>query len=403
MAGLTPAQQAAQKKLAEQKAMNTAFMRYSYEQPIPANAQNGNAYGQTLNFDVPIVAGAFLSRLRVKQTLSVDYTEAATSPTATLNACGQEGAHKEINVTFGNKQITVHPYFVSKVFNRARGRQNLNFGQVLAHESSSVQGQLYSSPTLNAGSNTWTTYYDLPMTLIHPLSVYGLLPISGSGTRVQVQMVPVAQFVGPDPLENVVNTNGTITVTGTITVVAYYRDNVSMSMINNVQPDLTGLPTAQIIKPQEINPLTGGSMVFKRLSNPYPFVKLASVVIDGNSSATFCSATNITGYEIDKAENSSSAFVRYDQTTGGMANYFADVRERYLQDFDDGVIVWDAPSQNTPDSTLQEGDAYLNLTQNGYPAARLGFQVGDVSTANNITPRVVTYGIILNSQGIKIA
>jgi hypothetical protein len=403
MAGLTPAQQAAQKKLAEQKAMNTAFMRYSYEQPIPANAQNGNAYGQTLNFDVPIVAGAFLSRLRVKQTLSVDYTEAATSPTATLNACGQEGAHKEISVTFGNKQITVHPYFVSKVFNRARGRQNLNFGQVLAHESSSVQGQLYSSPTLNAGSNTWTTYYDLPMTLIHPLSVYGLLPISGSGTRVQVQMVPVAQFVGPDPLENVVNTNGTITVTGTITVVAYYRDNVSMSMINNVQPDLTGLPTAQIIKPQEINPLTGGSMVFKRLSNPYPFVKLASVVIDGNSSATFCSATNITGYEIDKAENSSSAFVRYDQTTGGMVNYFADVRERYLQDFDDGVIVWDAPSQNTPDSTLQEGDAYLNLTQNGYPAARLGFQVGDVSTANNITPRVVTYGIILNSQGIKIA
>jgi hypothetical protein len=402
MAGLTPAQQAAQKKLAEQRAMNTAFMRYSYEQPIPANAQNGNAYGQTLNFDVPIVAGAFLTRLRVVQTLNVNYTEAASSPTAAINACGQEGAHKEISVTFGNKQITVHPYFVSKVFNRARGRQNLNFGQVLANESSSVQARLYASPTLNAGSNTWVTYYDLPMTLIHPLSVYGILPISGSGTRVQVQLVPVAQFVGPDPLENVVNTNGTITVTGSVTVTAYYRDNVSMSMINNVQPDLTGLPTAQIIKPQEINPLTGGSMVYKRLSNPYPFVKLASVVIDGNSSATFCNADRITGYEIDKAENSSSAFVRYDDTTGGMANYYADVRERYLQDFDDGVLVWDAPSQNTPDSTLQEGDAYLNLTQNGYPAARLGFQVFDVSTANNITPRVVTYGIILNSQGIKI-
>lgn len=403
MAGLTPAQQAAQKKLAAQKAMNTGFMRYSYEQPIPANAQNGNAYGQALNFDVPIVAGAFLTRLRVYQNLTVTYTAATAAPTVALNACGQEGAVKEVNVTFGNKQITVHPYFVSKVFNRAKGRQSLIFGQVLGTESTAVQGELYSSPALAAGANTWKTYYDLPMNLIHPLSVYGILPISGSGTRVQVQVVPAAQFVGPDPLENVVNTNGTIAVTGTITVVAYYRDNVSMSMINNVQPDLTGLPTAQIIKPQEINPLTAGTMVFKRLSNPYPFVKLASLVIDGQSSATFCSASNITGYEIDKAENSSSAFIRYDATTGGMVNYFADVRERYLQDFDDGVIVWDAPSQNTPDSTLQEGDAYLNLTQNGYPAARLGFQVGAVSTANNITPRVVTYGIILNSQGIKIA
>lgn len=403
MAGLTPAQQAAQKKLAAQKAMNTSFMRYSYEQPIPANAQNGNAYGQALNFDVPIVAGAFLTRLRVFQNLTVNYTAATSAPTVALNACGQEGAIKEVNVTFGNKQVTVHPYFVSKVFNRAKGRQVLNFGQVLGSESTAVQGELYTSPTLAAGNNTWKTYYDLPMNLIHPLSVYGILPISGSGTRVQVQVVPAAQFVGPDPLENVVNTNGTITVTGTITVVAYYRDNISMSMINNVQPDLNGLPTAQIIKPQEINPLTAGTMVFKRLSNPYPFVKLASLVIDGQSSSTFCSASNITGFEIDKAENSSSAFVRYDATTGGMANYFADVRERYQQDFDDGVIVWDAPSQNTPDSTLQEGDAYLNLTQNGYPAARLGFQVGAVSTANNITPRVVTYGIILNSQGIKIA
>ena len=194
MAGLTPAQQAAQKKLAAQKAMNTSFMRYSYEQPIPANAQNGNAYGQALNFDVPIVAGAFLTRLRVFQHLTVNYTAATSAPTVALNACGQEGAIKEVNVTFGNKQVTVHPYFVSKVFNRAKGRQSLNFGQVLGSESTAVQGELYTSPTLAAGNNTWKTYYDLPMNLIHPLSVYGILPISGSGTRVQVQVVPAAQF-----------------------------------------------------------------------------------------------------------------------------------------------------------------------------------------------------------------
>lgn len=394
--------QAAAKAKQQQQQQNDMFMQLSYETPILADAQNGNTYqvgGNPLNFNVPIVPGAYLTRLTIRQTLTVNYTPAADSPEATLTAAGELASFQNVVVQFGNKQIEVHPY-VAKVLADLAGYNRNETNMPVGLSNPDIQSMLYTSPVLNTGNNTWQYDVDIPLTLLHPMSVNGILPISGTGTRVQISLQPTASFVGSDPLQNVIDTNGTVTVTGTVQVVAWYRDWQSMATRTSLSPNLTGMSTVQVIKPQSISPLTAGTPNYMRLTNPYPFVKIINLVIDGQQSSKFVSsASNIELYEIDKAENTSSAFVKYDSTNGGIQNLYKEYRRRYGRDFDSGVVFFDSTSQNTANASNQNGRAYLNLTPNGYPAARQGFQVGQVGTV--CTPRVETWGVIINPLGIQ--
>ncbi len=285
-----------------------------------------------------------------------------------------------------------------------RGYNRLLTGETLANQNTSIQNAIFKAPTVAAGANEWKGTIDVALNGIHPLSPYGLIPMGGSGTRGQVQLVPTVAFTGADPLNSVINLNGntgTITgLTGTITVTILYRDWQSFSMPDQLQLDLTGMPTAQVLKTQEVSPLTAGNYNYLRLTNPYPFVNLTSIVIDGQSSSTFCDSQNITGYRIDAAENTNASLRVYDNTTGGINNYYKKIRRTYGQDLDNGVLMYDARGENVVDSSLFNGTAYLNLTNGGYPAARAGFQVNNVSNANGITPRVVTFGLIQNPIGI---
>jgi hypothetical protein len=402
----TAQQQQAAQRAAQQAAQNASFMGLSYEQPFLANAQNGTSYqpGRALNFDAPVVPGGYLTRVILTVDLTVNYTPAGSNPYANLTKAAPWSVLNQVNVKFGETQITVHPYF-EYIFSLMRGFNRPDTTRVVGLQSTNIQNMLYKAPTLNEGDNHWKFDIEIPLNSVHPASVNGLLPIGQTGTKVQIQAVPATQFVGKDPLENVIDTNGTVTVTGNVTVTCIVRDYHSMATVQQVQPDLSGLATVQTIKPAEINPLTAGSYVFKNITNPYPLVRYAIVVIDGRSSGEFTTADNILGYELDQAENTNSAFFRWDETTGGIERYYAEVRRRFGQDMPDGVLVFDAPTQNVANPSSLGGNAFLDLTSAGYPAARWGVkvaQVGDPATTG-ITPRAVMYATILNPQGITLA
>lgn len=386
---------------------NVRFMKYSFRQFTLADAQNGTAYavgGNPLNFICPIIEGGFAERIIIRTTLNFTYTPAGSSPYVNLTAAGAYAIFKEVEVVFGNTVIKVHPY-IAHILNRIWGYLREYPGQTIGYQAANIQNLIYQLPAIASGANTWQFDIDIPLNTVHPLSVAGLLPIMGSGTRLQINVTPAPAIVGKDPLNNAIDTNGTIeNVTGTVQVIVVYRDYKSFWTRDYLAPNLDSrfVPSVQWIKPQEINPLTAGSPMFKRLENPYEFAKIVSIVIDGQSSGTFCAANNIQLYEIDRAENTSSVLRKFDSTNGGMANYYRMVRDRYGQDLPEGVLVFDAVSENTADPSLQDGVDYLNLTAAGFPAARLGFQVGAVSSSNT-TPRVVTYGVILNRQGLQIA
>ena len=391
-----------QQMLAQQAQNNRDFMRLGYPQPISANSQNGTAYqtGQLYNFDVPIVAGAFVEKITAYWTLNFTYTPGTGS--AALNAGGAYNMFPDVSVLFGNKQITTHPY-LTKVLAQTRGYNRTPSNSALGNSSAGIQSVLSSQPAIASGANTWKGNWDLPTTLVHPTSPFGLLPIGGSGTRMQVQLQSAGSLTGADPLNNLfaITGNATITaVTGTINVVVWYRDFKSFATPQALSCDLTGLPTSQIIRLREVNPLTAGSPNYLSVTNPYPFIKLASIVIDGNSSAKFADASNIQAYRIDGAENTSSALRVYDSTNGGMSNYYKRHREMYGNDLDEGVLIFDANAESVVDTSNQEGEMWLNVSSSGFPAARVGVQVGSVSSTS-IVPRVVNFGVIMNPVGIN--
>jgi hypothetical protein len=379
-----------------QQAKNSQFMSLSYEQVIKANAQNGNAFaeGGTLSFDAPIISGAYATKVTLRHNLTVNVTMGSGS--ASWNAMAPYNFVKNLTVSFGNKQLNVIPY-LAKVFDQMEGyNRTTQDGSLQA--KTTISNMLHSVPSsLVNGANSvkFDTTFDL--NALHPASINGLVPIFSSGTRMQIsaQMPTVA---GVHPIDNVISLGGgaTATVTGTVDVIISYRDYQSQAVTQPLSPDLTGLPTVQIIELPTISPLTAGVVNHASVRNPYPFAKLIHVVADGSSSSKLCSADNISFYSLDKAENSSSSFFKYDN----MVDYYKQVRERWGTDFDEGVLIGlDATTQNVANVSGKMGNAYLNLTSSGYPATRFGVNVNSVGAL--YTPVVRSFGVILNSEGIK--
>lgn len=386
--------------------INAAYMGLTFEQPILANAQNGSAYsaGNMINFNIPNVAGGLLTRLELVYNLNV---VVATGTTATLNAGAPYSAVSNISVNYGNELIRVHPY-VQYVMNQMSGYARATVNENVQYQNSDIEAQIYTAPSVAVGTNNWQFSLDIPLNDVYPEphghSVIGALPMDSTGTTIQVALTCAPSFTGSDPLENPVSASGgSVSVSGSFQLIAWYRDYQSMANPASMKYVLNGFPTAQTIRTNDISPLTSGSKQAIYLRNPYPFVRFASLVIDGLQSNKFSTASNLQAYEIDQAQNASSAFFRFDSTTGGLANYYKQTRKQFGRDFDSGVVVFDSSSQNLTDPSLREGNAVLNLTNSGYPAAQIQYQVGSVSSANGITPRVVTYARIINTSGIVMA
>jgi len=384
---------------------NQQFMALSFEQPIKANPNNGVQYapGSTLNYTAPTVSGAWATKVTLRHKIDVDLDLSAPGSTATLNAGAPHNFVNQLNVVFGSKQISVSPAIAS-IFDKMEGYARDEQHKVKGYKDSAIENLLHKVPSaLVDGVNSFVFDTTVSLNAIHEQSVNGIIPLFSTGTQLQVSLNLANSVTGVDPLDNVMKlTNGAVmqSVSGSVEVIVHYRDHNSMTTREALQPVIDGLPTAQIIQVPSVSPLVGGNVYnYADVKNPYPFAKIVSFVIDGKSSAQFFDPANLKGFTIDKAGNTSSSFLRYDETTGGIENYYKDVRMRFGQDIS-GVTVFDATTQNVSNVSSKMGTAMLNLSNDGYPATRLGWKLDSVTSANGITPRVVTFGVILNGGGI---
>ena len=397
-----------------QVAQNAQYMGYSLRQPNPGEAQNSTSFmvgtsPNRSNWYAPIIAD-YCDMIEIKCNLTVNYTAAGTSPTIALNAGAPWNSIFSVTVTYGNQIFQVNPYLFT-IAAMMEGRLAMPPGQIISggYVDSDVQAMLYTSPNIAAGDNTWIFSIKIPLTMIHKELVNGLIPLGGTGTRLEVSIQSNPSFVGVDPLNNVISTNGTIAVSGTYDVTFWTRGADSPSFTNPIGPNLLTpylYPYPMIIQPASLNPLTAGSKMGKTLSIPYQVFRLVNIVIDGNQSDKFSSASNLQAYELDKADSDKAVIFRYDLTDASasepMVHYFQKVRESYSQDLPPGVLVYDPATENIVNPSNMNGDAYLNLTGSGYPAARQRFQVGTVGGVSGITPRVETFAYILNDAGLYV-
>lgn len=413
-------QAAAQQAAANAKQQNNLrFMRYGLFEPRLCSVPGGG-YSQAfstngaMRFNLPNINGGFVRRVRLHFVLTV--TNAAG--TGAAYALGWRAPHtliQSIEVYFRRTLSKFAPYVIPDVYELLGVQDNYYAAGVLAGASDSVvQGDLQSSLPVAVGANTWTFTIEFDTNTFHQLSVAGLLPTQAGGITPQINVIANPSALGPDPLMNAVystaGTGAATTVTGTVTCEVDVADGTHLYGRDKLSPDLSGLPAIQWLQDDKVNLLQAGNTYQQRISQMNQLFMLIAYVVDGQQSTGPSTTGNIQRIYLAQDEGKANFFYNYGVGSDfPVVRYLERFRRALRQDIPEGVIPWVvAPSLGTINPDNRDGAQMLNtrpsgVAQDGWPAVYHGYQVGAMGGVAGIAPRVETFLIASNSDGLGIA
>lgn len=415
------AQQSAAAAASRQMQNNLQYLRSCYRKQAvcpPASGAGINqpyALGQTLIFDVPTAQGGWLESFLVQTNVTVTFA-AGTSAVQALTKAAMFGLFDSFQVEYGAVQQKMRPYWLRPL------RQLTGYGHALQDQGvgttpyyNLVAGRTAllktATPGVATGANTWIDTWRVPLRYI-PRSPAGMLPIQGDSTRCQFKLICPASIINYDPLLGaaypVSGTGQAATVSGTVSVIAEYRDGSNMLGPTPLTLDMGGIPTCQVYQDRQLNPLTAGTILRQRIDTKLQHLYVLSCLIDGVQSTDFATDPNITALELDQDFAGQNSFYRYGVNGSNLTTTMWPIerfREGYGigQDLDQGILPW-VPGPydlgDNPDNL--EGASYLNMMSGGWPDASYGVQV-TTATTTNMTPRVETIVVCANPVGLVAA
>lgn len=412
---MTPDQQAAlaAQAAAAQRAQNRNFMSRSLRKKALAQQANGGANtqnfvaGQPLTYNIPTANNGWLIGFWVNCQL-VNTLAAGTSAVYALNAAAPYSLIDSIVLNYGGPQHNFRPYIL-KYYYELQGVTALWFPrQVISGQLDAYMQAYYSSVNnlsypVAVGANTWNFRLWIPMNLLHPQDVRGILPIQNGETTAQVVVNCAGAPYGPDPILNTVVTTsgsgGASTVTGTISVEAVYKDGQSYSQIGVLQPNLNGVQTVQLVRDAPLNNIGANQLYTTKVSFLHTMPYVWMVVVDGNQSSKFAATSNIQVIQTSADAVGLRPFIRWGTGTNlDVRSYYDDLNMWLNQDMDQGVIpLVYGPIYEQSDPDLLEGNHYLDMSpQSGWTDFHAGVQLATVSGVAGITPRLEVHAILLN-------
>jgi hypothetical protein len=404
------AQAAAQARIAA----NRQFMRQSVEKiaycPVAGGSGTTAAYnaGTTLVFDLPVVGSGYAKALLITYSLTVNCAT-GTSATYAANAAAPFNIFQELLLNYNGAQIRCHPY-VLKVLDQTlgfgRGAQN---AVIAGNNNATIAAQLVGTTPTAVGNNTWQGKILLRLNAIGQDSVPGVLPVMGVGNKPQLKLTCASGSLGPDPLLNPVAATGgsgnAVTITGNINVDMVFLDGTTMSDPGGLTLDITQEPTLQYFWDTPLNPLTANTLNRQHIATLLEHWYVISIVIDGQQSNAFSSLSNLQQFQLSADSVGQQNFKSYNVANNiSVYDFYAQLRYMFGQDLDIGVIPWiTAPTAGVVDPDNRSGGQVLNMQAGGYPAATHAYQVAAVGAVSGITPRVETFLVSMNYNGLKIA
>ena len=396
-----------------QRQQNRQFMLLSLRKKALAQQANGGANsqnfvaGQPLTYNIPTANNGYLVGFWVNCLLT-NTLAAGTSAVYALNATAPYSIIDSIVVNYGGPQHNFRPYIL-KYYYEMLGDLAMWFPrQVLAGQLDAYMQAYYSSVNnlafpVAVGANTWNFRLYVPMNLVHPQDVRGILPIQNGETTCQIVVNCAGAPYGPDPvLGTVVTTSGSggaSTITGTISIEAVYKDGQSYSQTAALQPNLSGVQTVQLVRDAPLNNIGSGQLYSTKVSFLHRMPWLWMAVIDGQQSSKFAATSNIQVIQTSADAVGLRPFVRYGQNTNlDVRSYYDDLNKLLEQDMDEGLIplVW-GPIHEMADPALLEGQHYLDMTtQSGWTDFHAGVQLAATGAVAGITPRLEVHAVLLN-------
>lgn len=365
----------------------------------------------TLYFDLPIAPSGFAKGLLIHYNLTVTPATAGGAAYA-VNQGAPWNVFSEAQIQYNGTQARTHPY-VFKVLDQTKGFLRGDRNRVLAgnNDNTIAASIVGSTPVVVNTANTWLGSMYFPFNALSEDSVAGILPVSGAGTKGQLKLTVPSTMLGNDPLLNSISATGgsspSVTVTGTVTVEMVYLDGSTMNGIQLLPPPPSVYgPTLQYSWEPSGTPFNPGTTPNRYIiQSKMEHTHLISIVMDGVQSSTFATINNLTAFELTGDPTGSQKLKSWNVANNiPIMDYFdRDVRRRIGQDLDPGVLLWVAsPVRGTVDASNRMGQQTLNMYPGGYPTATMGVAVAATTTTSGYAPRVETFAISLNHQGLGL-
>lgn len=399
--------------------MNKHYMRTTLRKYAVCPPQSGNALtqayalGTTLTYNVPTAENAFLEGLIFRLSVNLNFA-AGTGATYALNPVSALGLIQEVDLLYGNLQMRFRPYILKylPLLLNYTGVPEPGFTPLTgAVQNATIQSYLNSGFLVTSGNQTWTFEFQVPFNLLHPEDVRGMLPIMSGETTAQINVVTASGLMGNDPIlfptyasggtGNAVTLQGT---PGTVQVIAYYRDGISLMGPTRQGLDISGLPTIQWDIDPPLNNLQSGQ-VFRQKINKAETIAIALLtVVDGQTLGKFSSYTNLAELELAKDSSGTNKFWQFGLGTNISVNeFFADTVRRVIgQDLpDEGIVpVVVAPTWTVADPALRSGVMYMNTMPSGWTDINYGVQMTATGAQTGVNPRVECHLIFVNPVGL---
>lgn len=397
--------------------MNQHFLEACYEKravcppALGGGGANSQAWSSTnpMVFMAPVADGAFIKELEAQFTLTV--TTATTGGTLAWNAGAPFNVVQDVIVELNNTQIKL-PLIVYKWLAITRGYLMPGPGQLLTGATSvaAIRNAQYTFSAIVTGANTVAFRIRIPLNQGHRKSAAGCLPSMSDSTRAKISFVPTSAPLGNDPLISPVSiaggTSNSVTITGTVKLEAIYQDGATFWSDRRLRMYLDDEPTVQGVRDLILQPLGAGTIQRQKLSVLNQHYYVFSLVIDAQQVATFSTTSNLQYIALDRDQVGANHLYAYGSGQDmDVFDYYARLADNFGQDFDQGLIPHIvAPAENglPGEASLNDGIRVLNMRPGGYVNVTHAYQLGAVGGVAGITPRVETYLITLNPDGLRL-
>jgi hypothetical protein len=403
--------------------INRDYMKRTVRQkaicpPASGSGQNQTyATGTTLYYNAPSANNAFLEGFYIRINLKVDFATGASAVYA-ATAARELALVQNLQVLYNGSQNNFGLYIL-KHLRQVMGYQQPGWpDSVLAGNANSVTSTYMTQGALpvTGTSQTITLECYVPLNLLHPCDVRGLLPIDGNSTTVQINLQLATALLGNDPILNtwyaVSGTGHAVTLTAgqaqTVQVIACYRNGVTYNGPQSLPMNLAGLGTVQLQRDVNLTGLTAGTTYRQKIVLLEQHYYVLHVVVDGQQATKYSTDANINYIDFSTDSTGSNTFWKFGTGTNmSIQEFYNDIRNQLGQDLDEGVIpsVY-GPVYNEVDASNLNGAAILNLdpSRGGWSDVHYGVQINSLaSTLSGVTPRVETHCLFVNPVGLVAA
>lgn len=422
-ASLPQGQQAAAQAAYQQAlySLNRDYMKKTVRKKAICPPSSGSglsqafSLGANLSFNAPTANNAFLEGFYVNLNIHVDLA-AGTSAVYAATASRELALVNEIDVLYNGTQFKFKPYIL-KPLRQIMGYGQLGWPGTVLYGNHNTETDNYLTqgtfPVTTGTNKVITMQFYVPLNMLHPQDVRGLLPIDGASTTAQINIQCASQLLGNDPVLNswyaVSGTGHAVTLNAsnasTVQIIAAYRDGTTMGSTSSLPVNLGGLGTVQFQQDVSLTGVTAGQIYRQKITLLEQHYYVIHTIIDGQQAANYATESNVTYLDLTTDSTGSNAFWKVGTGTNlSIQEWFNDIRSMLGQDLDEGI--WPtvfAPVQNEADESNLNGSAILNCdpSRGGWTDVHYGIQFNSLaSTLSGVTPRVETHLVYVNPQGL---